>query len=269
MKKTLLHFVLFMAASVGLTAQDCDVTMSNLSGNAGYVWRSTGPNPGMTGIYWEVLTTNGTNSSYVVSDFECAIYLTQCDANGTAIGPDKFILKSYVVSGLTQFGTKSFSGKSVIFPSSGTNPFSSVPTGMYRAGIWINSNSAIPEPPDNPSNNLYLIRDDNYGSALGSIIYVTDALTGVNDIENTVKTVSLYPNPSNGQSTLSFKTEKSIDLNIALYSMTGQLIQTLESDKIAAGNHSYTLGGNDLADGVYFCRIASADGVITKKFTKQ
>ena len=60
------------------------------------------------------------------------------------------------------------------------------------------------------------------------------------------------------------------EVKLAIYNQRGQLIQTLHSGPIAAGQHSVVWNGNDsrgakVASGVYVYRLEAKDLVMTKK----
>ena len=84
-----------------------------------------------------------------------------------------------------------------------------------------------------------------------------------------------HPNPFNPSTTITFGIPEASEVTLAIYNLRGQLIQTLYSGVIAAGQHSVVWNGNDsrgakVASGVYVYQLKSKDFVATKKlvFTK-
>ena len=84
-----------------------------------------------------------------------------------------------------------------------------------------------------------------------------------------------HPNPFNRSTTISFGVPEASEVTLALYNLRGQLIRTLHSGFIAAGQHSVVwdgtnFGGAKVASGVYVYQLKSKDFVATKKlvFTK-
>ena len=79
-----------------------------------------------------------------------------------------------------------------------------------------------------------------------------------------------YPNPFNPSTTITFGVPEASEVTLAIYNMRGQLIQTLHSGPIAAGQHNVVWNGNDsrgvkVASGVYVYRLESKGFVLSKK----
>jgi len=84
-----------------------------------------------------------------------------------------------------------------------------------------------------------------------------------------------HPNPFNPSTTITFAVPEAGEVTLAIYNLRGQLIQTLHSGPIAAGQHSVVWNGTDfrgakVASGVYVYKLQAKDFVATKKlvFTK-
>ena len=79
-----------------------------------------------------------------------------------------------------------------------------------------------------------------------------------------------YPNPFNPSTTITFDVPEAAEVKLAIYNLRGQLIQTLLSGFIAAGQHSVDWDGTDfrgakVASGVYVYRLESKRIVLSKK----
>jgi len=79
-----------------------------------------------------------------------------------------------------------------------------------------------------------------------------------------------YPNPFNPSTTISFGVPEASEVTLAIYNLRGQLIQTLHSGFIAAGQHSVVWNGNDsrgvkVASGVCVYRLESKGVALSKK----
>lgn len=84
-----------------------------------------------------------------------------------------------------------------------------------------------------------------------------------------------HPNPFNPSTTITFAVPEAGDVTLSIYNLRGQLIQTLHSGAIAAGQHSVVWDGTDargakVASGVYLYKLQAKNFVATKKlvFTK-
>lgn len=81
-----------------------------------------------------------------------------------------------------------------------------------------------------------------------------------------------YPNPFNPETMISFDLPEDAKVTLQVYNMLGQIVQTLVSDKLAAGSHRIMWNGQDehgvnVASGVYFYRIKAMGN--SKEFSKK
>lgn len=79
-----------------------------------------------------------------------------------------------------------------------------------------------------------------------------------------------YPNPFNPNTTITFQNAKAGDLTLAIYNLKGQLVKTLHSGQLDAGNHKAVWNGLDesgraVASGLYFYRLQTKDSSITRR----
>jgi len=87
-------------------------------------------------------------------------------------------------------------------------------------------------------------------------------MTGLNKITSTTPSVSVYPNPSRGQFSISVK---NVDVKkIRIYNIAGKLVSELNADKY---NQTIEADLSNEADGLYFIRVESSDKVYTTKIT--
>lgn len=78
----------------------------------------------------------------------------------------------------------------------------------------------------------------------------------------------IYPNPSNGEFELMIKDLNQSNAVIEIYSVTGQLINTSSAD-ISNGSLYKQISLKDQANGVYFIKVKTNEGLITKKIILQ
>ena len=72
--------------------------------------------------------------------------------------------------------------------------------------------------------------------------------------------ISCYPNPFNPSTTISYNLTESCNLNISIYNIKGQIVNTLFSDYQDKGNHLINWNGTDnlnskVSSGVYFIQM--------------
>lgn len=89
-------------------------------------------------------------------------------------------------------------------------------------------------------------------------------------IFESVSAVSIYPNPANSLSTMSFYLNESRLITIELIDIRGTAIKELHNQQQEAGSHSLLLNLNGAASGVYFIRtLADRQKVSQKLITIQ
>ena len=82
---------------------------------------------------------------------------------------------------------------------------------------------------------------------------------------NSYPSSSICPNPFNPQTTISFSLEQSSHVNIAVYDVSGRLLNELAEGWFPEGKHEITFDGRHLPSGIYFYRFQTGDFVISKK----
>jgi hypothetical protein len=87
---------------------------------------------------------------------------------------------------------------------------------------------------------------------------------------STLNLAQNYPNPFNPSTTIAFDLHESSDINMAVYNMYGQRVQTLATGFYTAGAYTATWNGKDdngrdASAGVYICRLTSGTTTISKK----
>ena len=108
----------------------------------------------------------------------------------------------------------------------------------------------------------------------GNNIYIDNinlypvSMTGIvdNDLENEL---SLYPNPTNGNTTLKFTSVANESYNITLLTALGEEVQSIYSGELIQGEQSFEIDTESLANGVYIVRIESEGRLQTVKLIKK
>ena len=76
---------------------------------------------------------------------------------------------------------------------------------------------------------------------------------------------NLYPNPTNGNSTLSYTLPKEQNVSVLVTDMLGQQVAQPANEMQSAGQHSVNISKNGLPNGVYFIRIYAGNSQIAVK----
>ncbi|MFT5778003.1 MAG: hypothetical protein ACI837_000951 [Crocinitomicaceae bacterium] len=78
-----------------------------------------------------------------------------------------------------------------------------------------------------------------------------------------------YPNPTSSSSTLSFELEKTSDVSVQVYSLSGRLIKEVNQKGMAKGSQILSLGAEDFAIGTYIVKFSAGSQKATTKFIKR
>ncbi len=76
--------------------------------------------------------------------------------------------------------------------------------------------------------------------------------------------VALFPNPANQEFTISYP--GAVEMDIRVFDVTGKLVIFQRDVEF---NQQYTIDVSGLNSGIYFTRLSSAKGVVTKRFIKE
>lgn len=77
----------------------------------------------------------------------------------------------------------------------------------------------------------------------------------------------IYPNPFNPETTVEFSLAIQGNMELVLYSSTGEKIKTVESGYRQSGKYSVKLSGEGLTSGLYFLVLQSGDRRTVKKIS--
>jgi hypothetical protein len=78
-----------------------------------------------------------------------------------------------------------------------------------------------------------------------------------------------YPNPFNPGTEVSFSLASASHVRLSVFDRTGRELAVLADGVLAAGEHRAAFSGADLPSGVYFCRLETDRGVVTRKMVLQ
>lgn len=111
-------------------------------------------------------------------------------------------------------------------------------------------------------------KDDTVWTLFGSILYkeVISKQTFI-DTSQKILPISLAtsPNPFNPVTTISFTLPMDSIVQIEVYNLNGQKIDTLIDEKLSAGKHTVNWNGSHYASGLYFCRLRAGNMITTSK----
>ena len=138
----------------------------------------------------------------------------------------------------------------------GTNPFNPN-TYFDKLSIFFNFNTP-------GTGEAYYWDDVEFGGIVTS--YEDEYLL---EMPNETELVGSYPNPFNPSANIQYKVETAQNIEITVYSITGQKVATLYSGYKVSGTHIMEWNASQQASGLYFVRLRSASGVSTIKLMLQ
>ncbi len=109
--------------------------------------------------------------------------------------------------------------------------------------------------------------DNNYFRSSGSNDTRTEIENEESDFsEEHSSTLTIYPNPTQSQTTLNLQLDKPSSVQIILYNLSGQQVKELVRVKeFGEGKHNFTLQLTDLSSGMYLVKVLLKDNVLTKR----
>ncbi len=108
---------------------------------------------------------------------------------------------------------------------------------------------------------FFYIGFDNFMGTITNVTGVADAAPAAFAVaQNT-------PNPFNPTTTINFTIPQAGRVNVDVYNVAGQKVDTLVNDSMEAGNHTVTFDGANLAAGVYFYTVKAGEFSKTMKMT--
>lgn len=98
-------------------------------------------------------------------------------------------------------------------------------------------------------------------SNFGNNLYVDDIqiLDGVSigiEENEVINSLSIYPNPSKGLSTLNIDLERTSEVNISIYNSLGELVISNKKHNLSVGKTSLNLDLSNLNNGIYYANIS-------------
>ena len=94
----------------------------------------------------------------------------------------------------------------------------------------------------------------------------TSPLSSINSVQKfSFRLGSPYPNPFNPSTRIEFQLQDDQDVQLEIYGINGQLIETLIERRTFAGKHAINWNAENIAAGLYFIKMRTADRVQTQK----
>ncbi len=135
----------------------------------------------------------------------------------------------------------------------------------YEGNTLAAGNSTVISIPVISNNNGSVeIVEASSADAYGRLLETTASVIAPLPTEYTVE--QNYPNPFNAKTMISFDMPEANDVTVDIYSVTGQLVESI-SGHYEAGSHSVTWDAANIASGVYFYKVSTDSFSQTMKMT--
>lgn len=94
-----------------------------------------------------------------------------------------------------------------------------------------------------------------------------DSGTDADDLPNEFKLKQNYPNPFNPSTTIEFNLPIQSQVTLDVFDILGRRLETIVSENLSAGEHSYSWNAARYSSGVYIYRLSTTKDVFIKKMT--
>jgi len=91
-----------------------------------------------------------------------------------------------------------------------------------------------------------------------------DQVAGVEDVAINNE-VTIYPNPTEGNTTINISLINDANVDLSVYNMYGQLIHVMGQNRLSQGMNSITLDATQFASGIYLVKVVIDGEVHTQK----
>ncbi len=86
------------------------------------------------------------------------------------------------------------------------------------------------------------------------------------DVENN-SAFNIYPNPFKDYTTVSFELNESVNVELTVYNLIGEVVYTSSHLNLDVGSQKLTIDTKDYKPGIYFVNLNTGDKVFTKKIS--
>ncbi|MEQ8324762.1 MAG: Omp28-related outer membrane protein [Vicingaceae bacterium] len=112
---------------------------------------------------------------------------------------------------------------------------------------------------------VWLTEDAGYSPVITAVeTNAAERPVGINEAAS-LNNLSIFPNPFQNNTTISFDLDKDQQIAMNFYDVTGKVVQQVASTNYSAGAHLIQFDGSDLQGGLYYVNIVAEDGIITRR----
>jgi len=122
-----------------------------------------------------------------------------------------------------------------------------------------------------PGGEMWAVGSRYDGGYAGSMTMKYTLATGIDDqnapLPHFTTLLPNYPNPFNGNTSISISVSEGSDINLSIYDLLGRKVETLFSGRLQPGTHQFSWESGDNPSGVYFARLDRDGFGQTQKMT--
>ncbi|MCU0359502.1 MAG: T9SS type A sorting domain-containing protein [Bacteroidia bacterium] len=117
---------------------------------------------------------------------------------------------------------------------------------------------------------LSVLNGDATQTSVITITTFTCENVGINEFNNSISNVVLFPNPATNNTSVQFNASKANQLTIELFDISGKLVNRVASKmNLQIGNNDVVINTNDLENGIYFVTLSTDSANQTLKLVVQ
>lgn len=95
---------------------------------------------------------------------------------------------------------------------------------------------------------------------------VTWSQVGLESVSGAISSANVYPNPAKDRATLSVSMQEGTNAVISVVDVMGRTVIDLGTKSMGVGENTFEINTQDLSNGMYFVKVATDNGITTKKF---
>ncbi len=150
-----------------------------------------------------------------------------------------------------------------------TGTAGSVPATAVNGVVNYTFNYTVPAgmAPEHMKSIVVLINNNN-----GQIVNANSSAlspTGINEVNASLNTVNIYPNPFSNQTTINFDLVKSSNVSVTITDIMGQVVDSFDNGMMSEGSHNIIFNAQDLTSGMYFVTLKTGANSFTQKISIQ
>jgi hypothetical protein len=119
---------------------------------------------------------------------------------------------------------------------------------------------------ENSNSVAVFINNGQYTSSYRKPFEITSLIAGIKE-SDVASEFTIYPNPTNDKSTISFYLTESSLVNMDVYNTMGSIVYSSPAKTMNVGNQQLIVDATELPNGIYFVNLTIGNQIVTKKIS--